>query len=67
MSADEQLSVDLKAAAFAVAGLKPIPAAITTHQGGRDNGLMSLSLAAGGIVPEAPRVTISITKLQLLP
>jgi flavin reductase (DIM6/NTAB) family NADH-FMN oxidoreductase RutF len=62
MVRNDPAAVDLKAAAFAVAGLKPIPAAITTHHDGRDNGLMSLSLAAGGIVPEAPRVTISITK-----
>jgi flavin reductase (DIM6/NTAB) family NADH-FMN oxidoreductase RutF len=56
------MDLDLKAADFTVLGLKPIPAAITTHHDGRDNGLMSLSLAAGGIVPEAPRVTISVTK-----
>ena len=52
----------LKAAAFVAQGLKPIPAAITTRAGERDNGLMSLSLAPGGIIPEAPRVTVSITK-----
>jgi flavin reductase (DIM6/NTAB) family NADH-FMN oxidoreductase RutF len=56
------MSVDLKAADFTLQGLKPYPAAITTVLNGRENGLMSLSLAAGGIIPEAPRVTISITK-----
>jgi flavin reductase (DIM6/NTAB) family NADH-FMN oxidoreductase RutF len=59
---NQRMDIDLKAAEFTVQGLKPIPAAITTHHDGRDNGLMSLSLAAGGIIPEAPRVTISITK-----
>lgn len=54
--------LDLKAADIAMQGLKPIPVAITTTYEGRDNGLMSLSLAAGGIIPEAPRATISITK-----
>lgn len=56
------MSVDLKAAEFTLQGLKPYPAAITTVHNGRENGLMSLSLASGGIIPEAPRVTISITK-----
>ncbi|MCW2830761.1 MAG: hypothetical protein JWP31_1453 [Aeromicrobium sp.] len=56
------MTLDLKATDFTMQGLKPIPAAITTISDGRSNGLMSLSLASGGIIPEAPRVTISITK-----
>jgi flavin reductase (DIM6/NTAB) family NADH-FMN oxidoreductase RutF len=58
------MSVDLKAAAYTMIGLKPIPVAVTTIHDGRTNGLMSLSAGAAGIVPEAPRVTISITKFN---
>jgi flavin reductase (DIM6/NTAB) family NADH-FMN oxidoreductase RutF len=56
------MSLDLKAAEFTLQGLKPYPAAVTTVLNGRENGLMSLSLAAAGIIPEAPRVTVGITK-----
>jgi flavin reductase (DIM6/NTAB) family NADH-FMN oxidoreductase RutF len=56
------MSLDLAAANYTMQGLKPIPVAITTNDGGRLNGLVSLSAAAGGIIPEAPRMTISITK-----
>src|ERR1039458_54347 len=55
------MTLDLEAAGYTLSGLKPYPVAITTVSGGRTSGLMSLSAAAGGIVPEAPRVTISIT------
>ena len=56
------MTVDLKAAEFTFQGLRPIPVAVTTVHGGRANGLMSLSGGPAGIVPEAPRVTVSITK-----
>ena len=56
------MTVDLKAAEFTFQGLRPIPVAVTTVHGGRANGLMSLSGGPVGIVPEAPRVTVSITK-----
>jgi flavin reductase (DIM6/NTAB) family NADH-FMN oxidoreductase RutF len=59
------MPLDLAAAASVLAGLKPFPTAITTVDDGRANGLISLSFAAGGIVPEAPRVTISLTKYNL--
>ncbi|WP_299950458.1 flavin reductase family protein [uncultured Modestobacter sp.] len=53
---------DLDAAAATLNGLRPFPVAITTVSGGRTNGLISLSAGGGSILPEAPRVTISITK-----
>lgn len=56
------MTVDLDAANYALSGLRPFPVAVTTVDQGRLNGLMSLSAGAGGIVPEAPRITISITK-----
>ncbi len=58
------MSLDLAAANYTIQGLKPFPVAITTNDGGQLNGLMSLSAAAGGIIPEAPRMTISITKFN---
>jgi len=45
-----------------LSGLRPFPVAITTVSQGRANGLMSLSAGSGGIIDEAPRVTISLTK-----
>jgi flavin reductase (DIM6/NTAB) family NADH-FMN oxidoreductase RutF len=54
--------VDLAAYAYTMQGLRPIPVAVTTVHQGRSNGLMSLSGGAAGIVPEAPRATVSITK-----
>jgi flavin reductase (DIM6/NTAB) family NADH-FMN oxidoreductase RutF len=59
---DLDLDLDLKAAEFTFQGLRQIPVAVTTTYGGRANGLMSLSGASAGILPEAPRVTVSITK-----
>lgn len=59
------MALDLKAANYTLSGLKPFPVAVTTLCNGRSNGLMSLSAAAGGIVPEAPRITISLTKYNL--
>ena len=58
-------SVDLDAANYTLSGLRPFPVAITTVLNGRINGLMSLSAGAAAIVPEAPRVTISITKFNM--
>jgi flavin reductase (DIM6/NTAB) family NADH-FMN oxidoreductase RutF len=56
------MALDLKSADTTLAGLRPFPTAVTTVLGGRANGLMSLSASAGGIVPELPRITISLTK-----
>jgi flavin reductase (DIM6/NTAB) family NADH-FMN oxidoreductase RutF len=57
--------VDLEAADYTLSGLRPFPVAVTTEANGRANGLMSLSAGAGSIIPEAPRVTISLTKYNL--
>src|ERR1700753_1587943 len=59
------VTLALKAADYTLSGLRPFPVAITTVDGGRANGLMSLSAGAAAIVPEAPRVTISLTKYNL--
>jgi flavin reductase (DIM6/NTAB) family NADH-FMN oxidoreductase RutF len=59
------VTLDLEAAEYTLSGLRPFPVAVTTIHDGRANGLMSLSAGAGGIVPEAPRVTISLTKYNL--
>ncbi|HUZ08752.1 MAG TPA: flavin reductase family protein [Acidimicrobiales bacterium] len=59
------MTLDLAAAGYTLSGLRPYPVAITTVADGRANGLISLSAGAGGIVPEAPRVTISLTKYNL--
>ncbi|EIV91873.1 flavin reductase family protein [Frankia sp. QA3] len=59
------MTLDLKAAASTLNGLRPFPVAVTTILNGRANGLMSLSAGAASIVPEAPRVTISLTKYNL--
>ena len=56
------MTLDLSAADYTLSGLRPFPVAVTTIADGRANGLMSLSAGSGGIVPEAPRVTISLTK-----
>jgi flavin reductase (DIM6/NTAB) family NADH-FMN oxidoreductase RutF len=58
------MSIDLDAADSTLAGLRPFPVAVTTVSGGRVNGLMSLSAGSGGIIREAPRVTISLTKFN---
>jgi flavin reductase (DIM6/NTAB) family NADH-FMN oxidoreductase RutF len=57
-----RMTLDLKAAEFTFQGLRPIPVAVTTIHGTQLNGLMSLSGGPAGIVPEAPRATVSITK-----
>jgi flavin reductase (DIM6/NTAB) family NADH-FMN oxidoreductase RutF len=56
------MTVDLKAAEYTLSGLRPFPVAVTTIDRGEANGLISLSAGAASIVPEAPRVTISLTK-----
>src|ERR1700722_9963307 len=59
------MTLDLKAAEYTLSGLRPFPVAVTTVHEGRVNGLISLSAGAAAIVPEAPRVTISLTKYNL--
>jgi flavin reductase (DIM6/NTAB) family NADH-FMN oxidoreductase RutF len=56
------MTLDLASAGYTLSGLRPYPVAITTICNGRVNGLISLSAGQGGIVDEAPRVTISLTK-----
>jgi flavin reductase (DIM6/NTAB) family NADH-FMN oxidoreductase RutF len=46
-------------------GLQPFPTAITTVADGRANGLIVLSAAPGGILPDQPRVTVNLTKFNL--
>jgi flavin reductase (DIM6/NTAB) family NADH-FMN oxidoreductase RutF len=55
----------LAAAEYTLGGLRPFPVAVTTSAKGRSNGLISLSAGSAGIVHEAPRVTISLTKYNL--
>jgi flavin reductase (DIM6/NTAB) family NADH-FMN oxidoreductase RutF len=55
----------LAAADYTLGGLRPFPVAITTRVRGRSNGLISLSAGSAGIIREAPRVTISLTKYNL--
>ena len=57
--------MDFKAADYTLGGLRPFPVAVTTISQGRANGLMSLSAGSAGIIFEAPRVTISLTKYNL--
>jgi flavin reductase (DIM6/NTAB) family NADH-FMN oxidoreductase RutF len=59
------MTVDLKAAAFTLNGLRPYPVAVTTVAGGRANGLIALSSGSGSILAEAPRVMIGLTKFNL--
>ncbi len=60
------MTLDLKVADLALAGLRTFPVAITTLHEGRSNGLMSLSAGMASIVPEAPRVTVGITQYGFL-
>ncbi len=62
MSRSELPAEVLKASAFSMTGLRPIPVAVTTAFGGRANGLITLSGGPASIVPEAPRVMVGITK-----
>jgi flavin reductase (DIM6/NTAB) family NADH-FMN oxidoreductase RutF len=59
------MSLDVKAIDTTLSGLQPFPTAITTVADGRTNGLIVLSAAPGGIVPELPRITINLTKYNL--
>ena len=59
------MSVDLAAAAAVLSGLRPFPIAITTVSGGRTNGLISLSAGSGSVVPEAPRVQVTMAKRNM--
>jgi flavin reductase (DIM6/NTAB) family NADH-FMN oxidoreductase RutF len=52
----------VKASAFTMMGLRPIPVAVTTAHGGRANGLITLSGGPASVVAEAPRVMVGITK-----
>ena len=52
---------DLKAYASTIGGLRPVPVAVTTAHGGRANGLITLSGGPASIIPEAPRLVVSIT------
>jgi flavin reductase (DIM6/NTAB) family NADH-FMN oxidoreductase RutF len=58
-------SAALKAANFALNGLRPYPVAVTTASGARTNGLIALSSGSGSILPEAPRVMIGLSKYNL--
>jgi flavin reductase (DIM6/NTAB) family NADH-FMN oxidoreductase RutF len=62
---EHPMTLDLKASEYTLSGLRPFPVAVTTLDEGRANGLMSLSAGSGGIIPDAPRVTISLTKYNL--
>jgi flavin reductase (DIM6/NTAB) family NADH-FMN oxidoreductase RutF len=59
------MSLDLKAIDATLGGLQTFPTAITTVADGRTNGLIVLSAAPGGIVPDLPRVTVNLTKYNL--
>jgi flavin reductase (DIM6/NTAB) family NADH-FMN oxidoreductase RutF len=59
------VTLDLGAANSVLNGLRPFPVAITTNAGGRLNGLISLSAGGGSVLPEAPRVQISMAKRNL--
>ena len=59
------MPLDLDTANAMLGGLRTYPVAVTTLAEGRANGLMSLSAGMASIVPEAPRVTISLTKYNL--
>jgi flavin reductase (DIM6/NTAB) family NADH-FMN oxidoreductase RutF len=56
------VTLDLKVAQYTLSGLRPFPVAVTTVHNGRTNGMMALSGGSAGIIPEAPRVSIGITK-----
>ena len=55
----------LQAVSATMAGLRPVPVAVTTSDGARSNGLISLSGGPASIVPEAPRAMVGITKFNL--
>jgi flavin reductase (DIM6/NTAB) family NADH-FMN oxidoreductase RutF len=55
----------LQAVSYTLAGLRPIPVAVTTSDRARSNGLISLSGGPASIVPEAPRAMVGITKFNM--
>jgi flavin reductase (DIM6/NTAB) family NADH-FMN oxidoreductase RutF len=57
--------LDTQAIDATLGGLHPFPTAITTVADGRANGLIVLSAAPGGILPDRPRVTVNLTKFNL--
>jgi flavin reductase (DIM6/NTAB) family NADH-FMN oxidoreductase RutF len=59
------VTVDEKAAALALNGLRSFPVAITTVTGARANGLIALGVGSGSVIDEAPRVIIGLTKFNL--
>jgi flavin reductase (DIM6/NTAB) family NADH-FMN oxidoreductase RutF len=59
------MTLDLAAANWHLAGLRPFPAAVTTVAGGRVNGCIALSPGSASVVPEAPRVTVGLTTHNL--
>lgn len=59
------MTLDLDAANYTLSELRPFPVAVTTVLDGRANGLVALSAGAASIVPEAPRMTISLTRCNL--
>ncbi|MCG3771570.1 MAG: High molecular weight rubredoxin [Nitrosomonadaceae bacterium] len=58
----DKMPLDLQATHSMFQGMRAYPVAVTTAHEGRTNGLMSLSGALSGILHEAPRVSVSITK-----
>lgn len=59
------MTLDVAAANWHLAGLRPFPAAVTTAAGNRINGCIALSPGSGSIVPEAPRATVGLTTFNL--
>jgi flavin reductase (DIM6/NTAB) family NADH-FMN oxidoreductase RutF len=59
------MPLDLEAIDATLGGLQTFPTAITTVANGRANGLIVLSAAPGGIVPDLPRITVNLTKYNL--
>jgi flavin reductase (DIM6/NTAB) family NADH-FMN oxidoreductase RutF len=58
----DHVTLDLEVAQYSLSGLRPFPVAVTTVHDGRTNGMIALSGGSAGIIPEAPRVSIGITK-----
>jgi flavin reductase (DIM6/NTAB) family NADH-FMN oxidoreductase RutF len=52
----------LAATAHTLKGLRTVPLAVTTVNGGRTNGLITLSGGPASVIAEAPRVMVSVTK-----
>lgn len=56
------MTLDLKAADYALTGFHPFPSAVTASHEGRSNGLIVLSAANASVIFEAPRIEIGVTK-----